>query len=90
MYPCHATDGQVLVFFKSVPGVVTPDNMDSVILVSSMLSHSPASALYHSLVKARWFAFESGRFFLSFLKLVALLCFKPLTTMDSVLDVPCQ
>ena len=31
------TDDKVLVFFKSVPHVVTPDNMDTVIFVSSML-----------------------------------------------------
>ena len=46
------TDDKVLVFFKSVPGVVTPENLDTAVLVSSMLSQSPASALYHSLLKA--------------------------------------
>ncbi|KAK3929891.1 Cytoplasmic dynein 2 heavy chain 1 [Frankliniella fusca] len=43
-------NGATLVFFKLRPDVVTPQNMHSNILVSSMLD-SPVSALYHSLQK---------------------------------------
>jgi dynein heavy chain 2 len=38
------------VFFKSKPDIITPENLHSEILVSSMLD-SPVSALYHSLHK---------------------------------------
>ena len=40
----------VLVFFKSKPDVVTPENLHRDVLVSSMLD-SPVSALYHALQK---------------------------------------
>ena len=40
------TDDKVLVFFKSVPHVVTPDNMDTVILVSSMLRYRESNECY--------------------------------------------
>ncbi|XP_034239710.1 cytoplasmic dynein 2 heavy chain 1 [Thrips palmi] len=43
-------DKAALVFFKLRPDVVTPQNMLSNVLVSSMLD-SPASVLYHSLQK---------------------------------------
>ena len=39
---------QVLVFFKARPDVVTPENLDRDVLVSSMMD-SPVSALYHAL-----------------------------------------
>ena len=41
---------KILVFFKLQPDVVTPDNMRSVILVSSMVD-SPISTLYHAVQK---------------------------------------
>jgi dynein heavy chain 2 len=44
------TENKVLVFFKSRPDVVTPENMHRDVLVSSMLD-SPVSALYHALQK---------------------------------------
>ena len=44
------TEDKVLVFFKSTPDVVTPENMHTTVFVSSMLD-SPVSALYHSLTK---------------------------------------
>lgn len=43
-------DKAALVFFKLRPDVVTPQNMLTNVLVSSMLD-SPASVLYHSLQK---------------------------------------
>ena len=45
-----STDNKVLVFFKSRPDVVTPENLDRDVLVSSMMD-SPVSALYHALHK---------------------------------------
>ena len=39
---------KVLVFFKARPDVVTPENLDRDVLVSSMMD-SPVSALYHAL-----------------------------------------
>ncbi|TRY75069.1 hypothetical protein TCAL_08574 [Tigriopus californicus] len=44
------TENKVIVFFKSKPDVVTPENMHKDVLVSSMLG-SPVSALYHALQK---------------------------------------
>jgi dynein heavy chain 2 len=38
----------VLVFFKTRPDVVTPDNMHKDVLVSSMFD-SPVTTLYHAL-----------------------------------------
>ena len=38
----------MLVFFKARPDVVTPENLDRDVLVSSMMD-SPVSALYHAL-----------------------------------------
>ena len=43
-----SSDNKVLVFFKSRPDVVTPENLDRDVLVSSMMD-SPVSALYHAL-----------------------------------------
>ena len=44
------TNDKVLVFFKSKPDVITPENLHTTVLVSSMLS-SPVSSLYHALQK---------------------------------------
>ena len=41
---------QVLVFFKSRPDVITPENLHKDVFVSSMWD-SPVSALYHALQK---------------------------------------
>lgn len=43
-------DGAALIFYKLRPDVVTPQNIQSNLLVSSMLD-SPTSVLYHSLQK---------------------------------------
>ena len=45
------TEDKVLVFYKSAPDVVRPDNLHTDVLVSSMMAKSPVSALYHSLQK---------------------------------------
>ncbi|XP_033120732.1 cytoplasmic dynein 2 heavy chain 1-like [Anneissia japonica] len=44
------TKDKVIVFFKSQPVVITPDNLHNVVLVSSMLD-SPISSLYHTVKK---------------------------------------
>ena len=44
------TSDKVIVFFKTKPEPITPDNMHSTVFVSSMLD-SPVSALYHAVQK---------------------------------------
>ncbi len=43
---------KLIVFFKTKPDVITPDNLHSSVFVSSMLD-SPVSALYHAVQKVR-------------------------------------
>lgn len=49
MEPGESSD-KVIVFFKTRPDVITPDNVHSNIFVSTMLD-SPVSALYHAIQK---------------------------------------
>ena len=43
-------DGETVVFFKTKPTVITPDNLHTDISVSTM-NESPINALYHSVQK---------------------------------------
>lgn len=45
---------RVIVFFKIRPDVITPDNVLTNIVVSSMMD-SPLNTLYHSMQKARFY-----------------------------------
>ena len=44
------SDDKVIIFFKTKPEVITPDNIHTNVFVSTMID-SPVSALYHALQK---------------------------------------
>lgn len=45
-----AKDDKLIVFFKTKPEAITPDNLHSTVFVSTMLD-SPVTALYHAVQK---------------------------------------